>query len=204
MRSGIFQYGYNPTTEEANAPARVVVKPSRAMTVRVTDSNDAPVKGTAVQIAGNLMVHDEATTGPYGSARLRFPADATVNWVIALKSGLGFDYTEYGLIDDAGRSQKGLPAEELPPSVALKLDGFRTVRIKAMDRDGNPLAGMALTPWLLRKAGRRSDVNLSTRIKCAMTGPDGVTRHSTGFPANNKALIFWPISEGSTLNVGWS
>ena len=113
-RSGVFQYGYNLTKEEAGAPARVVVKPSREMTVRVTDSNMAPVRGTAVQIAGNRSVFDDAMTGPYGTARLRFPADATVNWVIALKSGAGFDYAEYGLIDDAGRSQKGVPSEELP------------------------------------------------------------------------------------------
>ena len=79
--------------------------------------------------------------------------------------------------------------------MALTLDGFRTVRIKAVDQDGNPLAGVALTPWLIRKAGRRSDVNLSTLIKCATTGPDGVATFDW-LPANNNALIFWPTSEG--------
>ncbi len=195
-RSGVFQYVFNLTREEAERPARVVVKPSREIMVHVTDSNKAPVPGAAVEVAGMLSVHDDATTGRDGSARLRVPADATVNWIIALKSGLGFDYAEFGLIDDQARSsQKGLPSGELPASVSLTLDGSRTVRIKAVDSAGNLLAGVAFTPWLIHKPGRRSDVNISTRIECATTGPDGVATFDW-LPASNDALIFWPASEG--------
>ena len=53
---------------------------------------------------------DDATTGPDGSVRLHVPADAKVEWVIALKPGRGFDYAEYGTIDEYGRSQGGAPA----------------------------------------------------------------------------------------------
>ena len=53
------------------------------------------------------------------------------------------------------------------------LDGARTVRIKAIDRDGKPLAGVDFSPWLLHKEGRRSDVNLASGIFGSTTGPDG-------------------------------
>ena len=194
-RSGVFQYDFNLTKEAAERPARVVLKPSREITVHVADSNKAPVPRAAVEVAGMLSIHDDATTGREGSARLRVPADATVNWIVALKSGLGFDYAEFGLIDNQRMSQKGLPSGELPASVSLTLDGSRTVRIKAVDNAGNPLAGVAFTPWLVRKPGRRSDVNISTQIEWATTGPDGVATFDW-LPATNDALTFWPASEG--------
>ena len=52
-----------------------------------------------------------------GSARLNIPVDAKVEWIFALKSGVGFDYAEYGKIDPYGRSQGGAAAAEIPPSV---------------------------------------------------------------------------------------
>ena len=123
--------------------------------------------GAAVEVAGNFAVLDDATTGPDGSARLRVPADAKVEWVIALKSGRGFDYAEFGPIDEQGRSQGGAPAAELPDSVALTSrrspdsphQGGRPRR-QAPGRGG-------VLPWLLHKEGRRSQVNVSSRLIAA-------------------------------------
>ena len=106
-RFGFFPYGFNPTKAEADAPARIVVKPAGRSSSGVTDSNKAPVAGAAVEAAGNFAVLDNATTGPDGSVRLHIPADAKVEWIFALKSGLGFDYAEYGLIDQQGRIDRG-------------------------------------------------------------------------------------------------
>ena len=53
-RLGIFQYGFNLTRAEAEAPARIVLKPGREVIVRVTDSSKAPVPGAAVEVAGNF------------------------------------------------------------------------------------------------------------------------------------------------------
>ena len=107
--------------------------------------------GAAVEVAGDYTVYADATTGADGTALLRVPADAKVNWVFSLKSGFGFDYAEYGSIDDQGRSGPGVPSLELPASISLTLDGAQTVRIKAVDRDGKALPGVAFAPWLLRK-----------------------------------------------------
>ena len=158
--------------------------------------------GAAVEAAGNFAVFDSATTGADGSVRLHVPADAKVEWVIALKSGRGFDYAEYGTIDEHGRSKGGAPAAEIPTSVALTLDGARTARIKAVDRDGKPLAGVGFYPWLLHKEGRRSQVNFSSRIFDATTGPDGVATFDW-LPATKSELIFWPIIRRLRPAVAW-
>ena len=163
--------------------------------VRVTDLSKAPVAGAVVEIAGNGAVLDSATTGLDGSVRLDVPADAKVEWVIALKPVLGFDYAEYGEIDEYRRAKGGAPAADVPASVALTLDGARTARIMAVDRDGKPLTGVAFTPWLLHKEGRRSQVNFSSRIFAATTGADGVATFDW-LPPTQEALIFWPASDG--------
>jgi RNA polymerase sigma factor (sigma-70 family) len=194
-RSGVFQYGFNSTKAEAEKPARIVLKPVREVIVSVTDASKAQVPGAAVEAAGNLAVFADAMTGPDGSARLQVPADAKVEWIVALKSGRGFDYAEYGPIDPHGRVQGGTPAAEVPRSVALILDGARTGRIKAVDREGKPLAGVGFSPWLLRKEGRRSQVNFSSRIFAATTAGDGIVTFDW-LPANDNDLIFWPLSEG--------
>jgi RNA polymerase sigma factor (sigma-70 family) len=194
-RVGLFRYGYNLTKAAAEASARIVVKPGREVVVRVTDAAKTALAGAAVEAAGNFTVLDDATTGPDGTARLRVPADAKVEWIVALKPGRGFDYAEFGAFDDYGRSKGGVLATNLPGTVALTLEAPRTCRIKAVDTSGKPLAGVGFTPWLLQKDGRRSQVNFSSRIFKATTGPDGVATFDWLPPAKG-LLQFWPVHEG--------
>jgi len=191
---GFLYYDYKLTKAQAGAPARIVLKAGREVIVRVTDSNKAPVPDASVQAGGVVAIVGDARTGPDGLARLGVPVDAKVEWVIALKSKLGFDYAEFGPIDEYLRSQGGAPATELPASIALALDGARTVRIKAVDRDGRPLAAVEFSPWLLHKEARRSQVNLASAIFSSTTGPDGVAEFDW-LPSNNEAITFWPNSE---------
>jgi RNA polymerase sigma factor (sigma-70 family) len=194
-RVGFFQYGYELGRDESQRPAEIVLKRGREINVRVSDSNKAPVAGSIVEIAGNYAMLDSATTGDNGSASLNVPADAKVEWIYALKSGRGFDYAEYGKIDPYGRSQGGVVVAEIPPSIALTLDGMRTVRLLAVDHDGKPLAGVRFCPWLLQKKGRRSQVNVASRAFLATTGPDGVAVFDS-LPKGNEMLQFWPATDG--------
>ena len=194
-RVGVFRYG-DSLSKEAEAPAQVVLKPGREVVVHVTDSAKAPVPGASVEVVGSQAIFDDATTARDGSARLLVPADAKIEWIVALKPGRGFDFAEYGRIDDYQRSQGGVPALDLPGSVALTLDNPRTVRIKAVDSSGKPLAGVGFHPWLLGKIGRRSTTNFYSRIVTANTGPDGVATFDWLPPAKGLGLLqFWPSRE---------
>ena len=193
-RLGLFQYDWNLTEEAAKAPARIVVKPGREVVVHVTDKGNAAVPGAAVEVAGSFAVLDDAKTGPDGSARLRIPSDAKIEWIYALKPGLGFDYTEYGRIDEARRLQAGTPATNLPGSVNLTLDGIRTARIRAVDSTSKPLAGVGFYVWLVHKEGRRSDVNVASRLFAKTTGPDGIATFNW-LPPSKDLLQFWPVDQ---------
>ena len=88
-RLGFFHYDYGLTKAEADAPARIVLKAGREVIVTVTDSSKAPVPDASVQAGGIIAIVGDARTGQDGTARLRIPADAKIEWVIALKSGAG-------------------------------------------------------------------------------------------------------------------
>jgi RNA polymerase sigma factor (sigma-70 family) len=194
-RAGVFQYGWELTGAQATAPARIVLKPTRQIQIRVADSSNSPVAAASIQAAGQFCVYADALSRDDGLAWLRIPVDAKIEWIFALKSGRGFDYAEYGPIDEAGRTQGGSPVRDLPASVSLMLDAPRTARIKAVDRGGNPVPGVAFAPWLLHKEGRRSALNISTRIKEVTTGPDGVATFDW-LPADKDDATFWPVSGG--------
>ncbi len=192
-RRGFQRYDFNPT--ELNVPPRIVLKPSHEVVVRVTDAHQAPIAGASVEAAWDFSVLDDATTGPDGSVKLYLPVDAKVAWVVALKSGTGFDYAEFGVMNVHGGTDEAIPAREVPYAVALTFDGKWIARIKAVDRTDNPLAGVTFYPWTLHKEGRRSYVNVDSQIFNATTGPDGVVTFDW-LPPNDGLMTFWPNAEG--------
>jgi RNA polymerase sigma factor (sigma-70 family) len=192
---GFFQYGYGLSATESARSSKIILKPGKVVTVRVSDANNSAIAGATVQVAGNFAHLDGAVTDDDGTARLNIPIDAKVEWIFTLESGRGFDYTEYGKIDSFGRTQGGAAAADLPASIALTLEGPSTVRLKAVDRDGKPLAGVSFYPWLLQKKGRRSQVNAASTAWYATTGPDGIAVFDW-LPKSNVTLIFWPATEG--------
>jgi RNA polymerase sigma factor (sigma-70 family) len=192
-RLGVFRYRFDPI--EAKAPARIVLKPSRAVTVRVDDPKGVAIGDVRVEVVATYMVFADATTGPDGSARLHVPADAKVQWILAMKSNRGFDYAEFVTLDEFGRAKDGEDASALPATVFLTLDDARTVRIQAIDTVGKPMAGVGFVPWMLQKPGRRSSVYVSSRIFTVPTGPDGIATFDW-LPSSTNDLIFWPQAEG--------
>ena len=49
----------------------------------------------------------------------------------------------------------------LPDEVSLKLNGARTVRVKAIDSNNRPLSGIRIYPWLVEKPGMLENANLT-------------------------------------------
>ena len=131
---------------------------------------------------------------PTARQRSYVPVDAKIEWIYALKPGLGFDYAEYGPIDEQSRTAGGTPATNLPGSVNLTLDGVRTARIKAVDSAGKPLAGVGFYVWLIHKEGRRSQVNVASRLFAETTGPDGIATFDW-LPPSKDLLQFWPVDQ---------
>jgi RNA polymerase sigma factor (sigma-70 family) len=142
---------------------RITLRPARAVTVRVVDGRGQPVGGARLALfEASIKMLSMDSTRADGTGILRYPADAKIGQVIAFKAGLGFDYVTT-LVGKPGTDER----RPLPEAVTLTLAGARTVRVKAVDSSGRPVAGVPVYPWYVQQDGKPEDVNLS--------GSDAVT-----------------------------
>ena len=151
--------GIANTTEFDNGSlvkARIVLKPARSMQVRVVNGLSDPVLGAGVALFAALQVQPlfVGTTDREGNAVFQIPADMPLERVAALKSGVGFDYYE-----NTRTARRTIPLPS-PKSVELKLDGCRTVRIRAEDSEGKSLPNIRFIPLIIAKQGRLTHCNL--------------------------------------------
>ncbi len=73
---------------------RIVLHPAKDVTVSVVDGRGATVPDAAVIALDQNSSVAEARTDARGTATLRVPAESNMQWIIAFKPGLGFDYFE--------------------------------------------------------------------------------------------------------------
>jgi beta-lactamase regulating signal transducer with metallopeptidase domain/protocatechuate 3,4-dioxygenase beta subunit len=152
-----------------SAPARVVLKPSRSVTVTVNDPAGKPIPDASVEVIADYGSAAVGATDPQGRVTLRYPDGPKVQWIVALKSGAGFDYFE---------NYRSWPSEGsavVTESLSLVLSGARTARIKAVDSKGKPIAGAEFYAWIIKKRSKLADANLGGgRLVRARTDRDGV------------------------------
>jgi RNA polymerase sigma factor (sigma-70 family) len=194
-KAGTSQYGYNLSRAEAAEPVRIVVKPARAVDVRVADANRAPIPGADVEAAGSADVLDRATTDASGAARLLLPPDALVSWVVARKKATGYDYAEFDGYDATGLNRVATTASRLPAEVALTLDAPRTVRVRALDAEGDPVAGVGFRVRPLHKDGREGMVIYVTSLNVETTDAAGVAVFDW-LPRTQETSEFFPTTAG--------
>ncbi len=157
-------------SEAALLDVRLTLKPSRRLVVEVVDSEGDAVADAQVGVIAHYYPIARATTRRDGTAELRIPADAEVDWVFALQPAVGFNYFEnYHAWPTWGRP---IP----PETIRLTLGGTRTVEVKVvdgrqrpisgrvMDVDGRPLAGEQMSCGIdLNRIGIPGFISLKTR-----------------------------------------
>ena len=177
--------------DDPHEPLEVVLRPARELSVRVVDAEGDPVAGAAVQTIGSYHPIAEARTDDTGQASLRLPVDAPVESIIALQSGLGFDYFDHT------QNRQGQPADELPEKVTLRLEGARTVHVRAVGTDGRPLEGIELYPWLIHLPGKQESANLGgIRLVDATTDADGVATFDWIPNGTERGMTFFHRAQG--------
>jgi beta-lactamase regulating signal transducer with metallopeptidase domain len=182
-RQGIYEF--HDSALPQTVQARIVVKPSRKMTVRVTDGAKKPVEGAAVGALEYSTLLANAETDAQGTVSLRLPRDARVYQVVALKPQVGLDYFE---------NYRFLPMDhfdEPPAQVDLVLNGARTISVRAVDSADKPLAGIKLNPVLLKKKGKLYPLNLGgaeLKYVSARTDHDGLAAFEW-IPADEQDIV---------------
>ncbi|MBN9518628.1 hypothetical protein J0H58_08930 [bacterium] len=134
---------------------RVTLRPARAATVRVGDVSKQPVADArVVLVSAELTQLATSSTAGDGAAVVRYPEGVEVGFVFALKGGVGFDYFT------TLKERRGSDRLPLPVDIALVLSGARTVRVKAVDGAGRPVAGLTVFPWYIELPDRAGDANI--------------------------------------------
>ncbi len=148
----VSQYSY---TVDDRAPFQIVIRPWNTTTVNVVDLQNQPVPGATVYLIADHQELNKAETDEAGSASMRFPADAKVDWILAYRSSAGFDYYENY---NAWPSQDRL---DVPSRLKLNLAGAVSAVIEVLDSDDNPVPNVMVVPWTIATENKRSDVNMS-------------------------------------------
>jgi hypothetical protein len=152
-------------------PLKLVLKPPTVALVEVRDLQGEPVSGAYLEASAQYTALNQGYTEPDGSLRLTVPADAKIDCLFALKSGVGLDYW-------VGLNQEGRAVEDLPEKLTLTLNGARPVRVQAIDSAGRPVAGVTIMPWTIQKPGKKIYANFSggfmSRLVESVTDANGL------------------------------
>jgi RNA polymerase sigma factor (sigma-70 family) len=169
-RQGIYRYRYGLLAEDAKQPVRVICKPAREVGVLVLDRDGKPVPDAAVAFLVDKNPVADGRTDTVGRWTARVPAGEKDWAVLARKAKVGFDYAAAGAQGDRNA------LKPLPDQLTLTLDGARTVRVKAVDREGRPIGGVAVGVSSVQKAGHDWFSNwLSSNADLwPTTGRDGI------------------------------
>jgi protocatechuate 3,4-dioxygenase beta subunit/thiol-disulfide isomerase/thioredoxin len=150
-------------------PVRIVLRPSRGLSVRVRDRDGRPVPGAEVGVFSSFRRVAGGRSNAQGRWTGRVPSDLAGWGVNVLKGGVGFDYA----VGERARGSLEQP-RPLPDELAFTLDGARSLRVKTVDQDGKPIAGVKVGPWFIHKPGREEDSNPAPTVDSwPSSGPDG-------------------------------
>jgi hypothetical protein len=186
-RLGYLRYLPSDLLEAAGADesVRIVLKAPREVAVRVTDRTGAAASDVLVALLGSSGALAHKRTNRDGLAQLLFPADADVSSAFALKSGLGFNQWNQDVKDRSDEPRK------LPRELTLTLSGAQTVRIRATDSAGEPVAGVAVFPQFIRNRSRYPLVN-NSRLADTLTDDQGVATIDW-FPAETADAVEFSV-----------
>ncbi len=165
-RQGLYEF---KTTQDSTTPSpiRIMLKPSLILSVHVTDAKERPVSEASVEVLASHEPVAHGKTDGKGLATVRVPEGAEVEWIVALKSGVGFDYFE--------NYKSWLQPLPLPKQVKLVLDGARQVRIRALDSANKPVPNIGFTAGLIEKNDKISYANLyASEVAIVRTNARGI------------------------------
>ncbi len=195
-RQGIFRFDDLKTApKDARTLVRIVLKPTRTVTVTVVDGRGMPVEGAVVSVLDVVFPIAEGRTDARGLVALRAPADAMTQWIVGYKSGLGLDYFE---------NYRAVPAGFSPPPerARLVLNGARTVRVRAKDSSDKPVPGVDVVPMTVFKRGKLYSVNLCGSSASVRTDEQGIAAFDW-FPSDVEVATRFALATTSYFMPKW-
>ena len=197
-RQGYYQFPYDCNPVRTSWPAaRLTMSKPRVIEVLVVDGDRKPVADARVGAVASYEEIDGGRSDQQGNCVLRIPVGATLQSIYAFKSKQGLDYVAFPPKDMASHDGDPSSTSIVSPRPVLTLAGAKTVRIKLVDPQGRPVAGMWLYPWLFDKQTTYSKHWMTLNIAGvaafhAKTDVDGVAVFDWLPAWNAQGITFWP------------
>ncbi len=173
--------------------AGIMLHPAHEVAVTVVNGRGAPVPDAAVFVLDLNFPAADARTDARGKAVIRVPRELRSTWIVAIKPGVGFDYFE--------NYQTDSPTTFAPPprEARLVLSGvLRNVRVRVVDSEGQPVAGVEVHPVTIDKRGKYRFANLAPLPVDPHTDANGVATFDW-LPADITAASFSPVTSAYAL-----
>ncbi|MBA2115353.1 thioredoxin family protein [Bremerella alba] len=190
-RMGVHKPEYKNPPKPGDS-VKISLEPSRTVTLQVTDASGKPSPETKVGgMAMNFIAYD-ATTNEQGETTLRWPISYPPDRLFAFKEDIGFDYRVVSTRRDAAHVAPWFDE----PIITLQLAPSQTIRLRLIDRDGQPIPGIQAYNWLLRKPGEPDSFNLgmTQEFYRSTSNKDGVVSFPGTPTWNEHPFILWPSS----------
>lgn len=191
--------------ETPNAERKVVLKPAHGIVGRVEDANGSPVADAWVDAGPASLYWGYVKTDAEGRFSIAVPADAPLPAVVALKSGVGFDYVEMGQTPEGDAPS----AKTWNQPVVLKLKAPTTLTVKVANRANQPAPGLLCVPVSIDLTGRSAPVSLtSSAIAFAAANAEGIATFAWIPEDSLNPIVFraasvtWSASESSPWEPG--
>lgn len=180
-------------------PLELTLQDSKSITVHVTDDAGNPIEHARVAITGNEGPSDygrfEGSTDASGTFTARVPSKLLIGFIYASKRGAGIDYRCY---TKSLRSTDLLAKAPDQPTGRehLTLTAAPQLKLRFVDDESKPIAGLSVSPWYFEKPGETSDLNLSGDFGyLARTDVEGEVTFDWLPKWNDKPIPFWVNSK---------
>lgn len=196
---GLLGYILLPDSLESGViEQRIELGQPRELKVTVVDAEGLPASAVELVAIADFSAICRATTDEKGRATVHIPTNAPLQFVLA-QGATGVDYVLFRRRDEPKNDPYKLASDYEGP-VKLTLSPTRTVLVRVIDGNKQPIVGADVYPWYIKlpKHGVQGDiVNLGGLWK-EQTNHDGVARFDS-IPINNDGMItFWARKDGST------
>jgi hypothetical protein len=190
---------YEAETASSIEPVTLTLKPARELSFQVTDAQKQPVADATILVTSMFEQCADAKTDQSGQAKLRLPADAPLQYTVALKQGVGLDYWTFRQPNEPKSNPYVLASDHAAP-LPFVLNGIRPVTVRVIDEADQPMAGVSVTPWLLRKPNK-GEVNDSLNLSglpgfSQQTNEQGVASFDVIPTDNVRQINFWARADG--------
>jgi len=193
---GFFQYESDLTRQQAEAPVRIVADRIGGVFNVVVYNGPDQVAGATIEAAAPFTVLGQATTNNNGNAFIYVPKNTRTNWLVARKDGVGYGYMELGDPGPNGEPGPGVAGRNYSSLHILGLGDSRTFRVRALEPDGSPAAGVPFIARIHKDGYSRpfNPVLSNSRLHAATTDAEGVATFNW-LPADAEGIRIFPLSD---------